>query len=165
MLIIWGMNLLEQDDAPDVILHPKEVFDGSYMDDWLDEEFARKVISDIQQIDVMDIRYPVRRLLAEYSMFPESLATGTKNVLLMRHIENTALKCRMGMMGENCYKWLMDVADEKEVNAVTTFPFIFTDDDLKGRPVLFADLGCEVTTERQFHRAMYDLITTNRFEE
>ncbi len=144
---------MSEKDCPDLILYPSAVFDLAHDDTWLDHPFSRMVISDIQRFDVTDQSTSTRRLLLEHGLHPEDLATGTKNLLCCKFLEE-GYKCRMSMMGENCYKYLMDIADERDICGVVTTTIFFEDSDLKGRPVLFVNSGVTVTTSRQFTHEM-----------
>ena len=63
----------------------------------------------------------------------------------------------MSRMGENCYHWLMDIAEEKDIcGVITTFVF-FRENDLQGRPVYFPDIGVTAKTEREFSDAVFEL--------
>lgn len=149
MLSIEGRPFNEIDGSKDLIKFPGAVFDAFYGDDWLDDPFSRKVITDIQKVDVMDTSRHTEEILRQRGLAPRQLANGTKNLLVCKFYL-LGRKCRLAMMGPNCYKWLMDIADEKDICGVTTDVIKFTDEDLKGRSVLFVDTGVSVTTSGEF---------------
>ena len=136
MLSIIGRPWCDIDSSLDLVIHPGDEFDLIYEEDWLDNELSRQIITDIQGIDVTDVRFSVDEILARYKMPVEYLATGTKNLLLCKFLDD-GRKFRMSMMGENCYKWLMDIAETKDICGVITTPLFFTEDDISGRTIYF----------------------------
>lgn len=156
MLIIHGMTVAQEESQDHIIAWPKAMFDLNYEDEWLDDLFVRRFITDIDKIDVLDNSHPTRRLLAlNGEITPELLATGTKNLILCKFI--SGYWNRLGHMGENCYKWLMDIAEEKDVHMVTTRVFHFTDSDIKGRKIYFADINQYITSEYAWSSAILEL--------
>ena len=156
MLSIIARPWPETDTAPDIVHSPEKEFNLFYTQEWLDEEWSRRVISDIQGFSVMDSSRHVSDILWDHHMTPNSLAGGTMNLLVFKHAFD-GRKCRMSRMGENCYHWLMDKAEEKDIcGVITTFVF-FRENDLQGRPVYFPDIGVTAKTEREFSDAVFEL--------
>lgn len=164
MLTIYGMNTIKQESFPNIVLYPSEVFDGIITPEQLNSDFSRRVITDIQKVDVMDTRYTTKQLLALNELHPGILATGTKNIIVCKYYP-TDLVCRMGRMGENCYKWLMDIAEERDIGAACVHSLEFTDSDLRGRKVYFADIDKYASNADEFFNCMCDLIGTGCFVE
>lgn len=106
----------------------------------------------------------VRSILLEHGMRVEDLATGTKNLLNCKFLDN-GMYHRLGMMGENCYHYLIDVATEKDLTAVMVQPYEFTDNDLRGNIVYFADIDKYARTNGKFLSCLVELIRLDLFVE
>lgn len=152
MLSIIARPWPETEDPSKYIVHPASEFDLSYHSEWLNTPWSRRVISEIQRIDVTDTSTTVEHILEQRSMSPEVLATGTKHLILLKYGNDTRI-CRMSRFGENCFKWLMDICEEKDICGVITNYVAFTDEDLKGRGVRFLDLNMVARTHEDFMRA------------
>lgn len=156
-LSLEGMPWIYTDTSPDIVAFPSAEFDLLYEEAWLDDPWSRQVISDIQRIDVTDETRSVRSILAEYSIPPEELATGTKNLLLTK-FNPDGRKIRMSMMGENCYKWLMQIADEQDVCGVATKPLFFTAEDIGDREIYFVNTNFVGKGFKGFEEGMLSFI-------
>lgn len=131
-------------DREGFILFPNPYFDVDYEENWLSDSFGRKVI---ETIDRIKLGSDVLHSLLEAGMHPEDLCTGTKNLLLCKHVDKLN---HMSKMGENCYPFLLDIADTKDVHmAVTSFCWI-RNDALKGRLVHFVNDDSYITDEMGF---------------
>lgn len=97
----------------------------------------------------------MERSLLEAGMRPEDLYTGTKNLLLCRHLN---LFNRMTMMGENCYPFLLDAAEEKDITMGVTAYFLMRDEALRGRSVHFVNDDSYVNNQMDFLDKITDLI-------
>lgn len=98
MLSIIARPWPETDTAPDIVHSPEKEFNLFYTQEWLDEEWSRRVISDIQGFSVMDSSRHVSDILWDHHMTPNSLAGGTMNLLVFKHAFD-GRKCRMSRMG------------------------------------------------------------------
>lgn len=149
MLYIKGATREKQAKLPNMLLHPKDTFDSYFEEAWLDSDFGRGLITDIEQIDVMDKSKPVKRILLENELLVDYLATGTKNVFLCKFFNNpedpsVPLYNRMGFMGENCFKWLLLASLERDIHMVTTVFRKFKGSDFPaGAHVVFEDVNFE----------------------
>ena len=85
----------------------------------------------------------------------EDLSSGTKSLILSKRYDKLY---RMTMMGPNCYKYLMDIADEKDVYMGCSNYAFFTDEDLKGRKVHFVNTDDYVSTAEDFAEHVYRII-------
>lgn len=87
-------------------------FNDYYKPEWLTNDLAKQIIKDIDKSDVVGpnlIQSPVLGLIP-----PSTLSTGTKAVLLMQNLDG----CRIWATcaGDNCAKWILKVAETKEVH-------------------------------------------------
>lgn len=148
MLHIVADRLASFIPKPEFIRYPSDYFDVTYENEWLSSPFGREIISAIDQVSLGD---DVKYSLLAAGMHPEDLATGTKNLFLCRHFNKLN---RLSMMGENCYRYLMDIAADKEVYMAATAYCLFRDTDLRSMPVHFINHDRTVSTEEEFFREM-----------
>lgn len=169
MLYIKGANLFEQETMENMLLFPASVFNHRVDDRWLDSDFGRQIITDIDRVNVMDTSVPTRRLLLDVGLRPDDLATGTKNLFLCRFFSSQfdePLYNRMGHMGENCFKWLVKAARDVDIHMVTTLFRKFKDSDLElGDEVYFEDLHRSAKTGYDVTSLMLDLSADGYFLE
>ena len=152
MLHLYLATLDELIARDDFIRYPKDYFAGVWESGWLSDPFGRSVI---ETIDKVPLGEDVERSLLEFGMRVEDLCTGTKNLLLCRHLDKMN---RMTMMGENCYPFLLDAADEKDITMGVTAYFLIRDEALKGRKVHFVNDGSYVDNQMDFLDKITDLI-------
>lgn len=167
MLYIKGATLDQQDSMENAILDPDRAFHVFRNEPWVDSEFSRKVITDIDKIDVMDSTISVKDILQRHKLSLDSLATGTKNVLVCRYYEDDGpdpIYNRLGRMGENCFKWLMQAATVRDIYIVTTVFRRFRDEDMQGASVCFVDTGKIVTTADSVCLGLLDLMGLHLLE-
>lgn len=163
MLYIKGATLEVQESLPNMLLHPDTIFKYYHTEEWLNSDFGRGLITDIDKVDVMDKSKPVVRILLEKGLVLDNLATGTKNVLLCKYFVNprdhsVPLYNRMGFMGENCFKWLLQAAVERDIYMVTTVFRNFDEVEFpEGGCVIFMDTGYVAKTGREVSDGMIGL--------
>lgn len=85
MLTIYGMNTIKQESFPNLIKNPDTAFEAFAAEIDLNSDFSRKVITDIQHIDVMDTSKSTKSILAMHEIALPLLATGTKNLLVCKY--------------------------------------------------------------------------------
>lgn len=85
-------------------------FKNTYQDKWITDEFARKVIADIDKSEVIGgqlIRSPV---LGDIP--PERLSGGTKALILMRNMPHKIFNA--SNCGDNCAKWILELGAARD---------------------------------------------------
>lgn len=90
-----------------------KVFDACVQKEWLNTDFAKKVIKDI------DNTVHVKDMYLESPFYgampPQYLSTGCKNVLLMKFYPKQMIfygtKC-----GDNCVPYILEIAKEKDID-------------------------------------------------
>ena len=133
---------------PEFILYPSAWFDLNYTEEWLQDEFSRRCISEIDKIPLGE---STLRSLLEENMKPEDLCNGTKNLINCKFLDKMG---NLLKMGPNCYHLLMDLADEKELMMGLGNSIIFKDTDLKGRLVYFPLVDFYAKTSYEFNQAL-----------
>ena len=98
-------------DMPDAIYNTAVYFKNTYQDKWITDEYSRRMINDVDRSEVVSesvIQSPVMG-----SITPLQLSGGVKTLMLIRfdrqHVFN-ASTC-----GDNCAKWILDMAKDRKV--------------------------------------------------
>ena len=98
-------------DMPDAIYNTAVYFKNTYQDKWITNEYSRRMIEDVDRSEVVSesvIQSPVLG-----SITPIQLSGGAKTLMLIkfdrRHVFN-ASTC-----GDNCAKWILDMAKDRKV--------------------------------------------------
>ena len=85
-------------------------FKNRYKDEWILEDFAQKVISDVdhsQVIDANSIKSPVLGIIS-----PLQLSGGVKALILMKHFPGKIFNA--SNCGDNCAKWILELGKNKD---------------------------------------------------
>lgn len=104
------MLFLTFGESPDMIRSG-----GSYFNSWVDPEviltdFSRRAISSIDKSEVIDVNCIKSPVLG--SIPPERLSGGVKTLMAIKY---TDIKVHLASMGDNCFPFLKEIADEKDV--------------------------------------------------
>ena len=141
-------------ERKEFIPFPDGLFRSVWESEWVNNPLARTIIHDIDHVDIPDgMTTEMACIMSGRRVI--DLCSGTKNLLLCRYY--TGLN-RMTMMGENCYKYLMDIADERDVYMGCSSYCFFTDEDLKGRSVHFVNTEKFASTREDFFWCVIDIV-------
>ena len=114
-------------DMPDAIYNTAVYFKNTYQDRWITNEFSVRMIKDVDRSDVVDASLIKSPVLG--SITPLQLSGGVKTLLLIRfdqkHVFN-ASSC-----GDNCSKWILDMAKTRKVVINLYHVMDFGKDDFK----------------------------------
>ena len=96
----------------DNVLHNVETyFNNQYQYAWLDDEFVKEVINDVDKSIVQSpecILSPVLRQIP-----PTKLSGGTKAVILMKYVPERIINA--SNCGNNCAKWILKLGEDKDI--------------------------------------------------
>ena len=98
-------------DCPDAIYSTSVYFNNTYEDEWLTDDFAKKVIKSVDKSVVLGphaIESPVLGVIS-----PERLAGGTKTLLLIKNKPDMIFNA--STCGDNCAKWILKIAEDRKV--------------------------------------------------
>ena len=143
-------------DADNYIFDPDTFFNNQYDEDWIIDDFSKKVIADIDKSEVQGPFSIMSPVLGSIST--EKLSGGVKTLILINndgdHIFN-ASAC-----GDNCAKWLIDIGKRKDVTIRLGYLMDFGNDKFDitvqntGKIVHSTDeLDDEVIGKRLLHEA------------
>ena len=154
MLHLYFDSLSRLMKREDFIPYPDGLFNSIWLPEWVNNPLSRAIIHDIDHVDIPDgMTTEMACIMSGFRV--ADLCTGTKNLLLCRYYSGLN---RMTMMGENCYKYLMDIADEHDVRMGCSNSFFFRDDVLKGRTVHFVNTDKYVSTYYDFFGCVIDIV-------
>lgn len=98
-------------DMDNVLHNVDTFFDNQYQYSWLDDDFVRKVISDVDKSSVQSsdcILSPVLRQIP-----PTRLSGGTKAVIMMKYLPERVINA--SACGNNCAKWILKLGEERDL--------------------------------------------------
>ena len=122
------LNLIfgkEFDFDPDrVIVNPDQMFREVKQSHWFEDDFAIRVLKEIDDFQVTPGR--VMQDFWEANRGMDDICTGTKNLLLAKHYTDKSVMLQR--MGDNCYKFLLEIADSADITVYSSVIPLFPED-------------------------------------
>lgn len=97
-------------DMPGAIFNTAVFFKNSYDDDWIVDDFSKRMIADVDKSEVLGtgvIDSPVLGKIA-----PERLSGGVKTLMLVKFMPEMVFNA--SACGNNCAKWLLKIAENED---------------------------------------------------
>lgn len=98
-------------DMPEAIYDTSTYFNNIYFDSWITDDFAKKVIKDIDNSVVVSPKLIDSHALGSIPV--TSLSGGSKTLILMYNEPNKIFNA--STCGDNCAKWILKIAKEKDI--------------------------------------------------
>lgn len=98
-------------DMEEAIFNTSMYFDNTYEDNWLTDEFAKRIIKAVDQSEVLGsyaIKSPVLGVIS-----PEKISGGTKTLLLMKNCPDLVFNA--STCGDNCAPFILELAGERDL--------------------------------------------------
>ena len=98
-------------EKENAIYNTSVFFKNRYEDSWITDDFAKKVILDVDHSEVIDansIHSPVLGMIT-----PLQLSGGVKSLILMNHY--TRYVFNASNCGDNCAKWILSIGQNKDL--------------------------------------------------
>ena len=98
-------------EMPEAIYNTEVYFKNTYQDQWLCDDFAKRVIKGVDKSEVLDthlIKSPVLGLIP-----PVMLSGGTKTLLLIKNKPDMVFNA--STCGDNCAKYILEIAKLKDI--------------------------------------------------
>lgn len=131
MLIIVTGDYRDFESDSHFYYHLGNYFQAMYEDAWFLDSFAERVIKDVDHVDLegrgVDALWANR-------IPPDRISGGSQTLLCLRH---TNIWTSLSRMGENCYKFLQELAQQKNIRVAATTYYAFSQEDLSYGPVWF----------------------------
>ena len=97
-------------DMPEAVYSTSAYFDNSYLDSWITDDFAKKVIKAIDKSEVIGPKLIDSKALGSIPV--TSLSGGAKTLILIKNEPDKVFNA--STCGDNCAKWILKIAKEAE---------------------------------------------------
>ena len=97
-------------DMPEAVYSTSAYFDNSFLDNWITDDFAKKVIKAIDKSEVIGPKLIDSKALGSIPV--TSLSGGVKTLLLIKNEPQKVFNA--STCGDNCAKWILKIAKESE---------------------------------------------------
>lgn len=98
-------------DMPEAIYNTEVYFKNTYQDQWLEDDFAKRVIEKVDKSQVLDTHLIKSLVLGLIP--PVMLSGGTKTLLLIKN--NPDLVFNASTCGDNCARFILELARQRDV--------------------------------------------------
>lgn len=98
-------------EMPNVIYNTAVYFKNTYEDAWITEPLSRDMIQDVDHSTVLDSGVIDSSVLGKIP--PVQLSGGVKTLILVANEPDKVFNA--STCGDNCAKWLLKIAEEKDV--------------------------------------------------
>ena len=99
-------------DMPEAVYSTSAYFDNSYLDGWITDEFAKKVIKAIDKSEVISPKLIDSKALGSIPV--TSLSGGAKTLILIKNEPDKVFNA--STCGDNCAKWILKIAKESKTD-------------------------------------------------
>ena len=117
-------------DADNTIYHPPTYFDNTYEDDWITASLSVEMIKDVDKSEVVGPHLIQSPVLGPIST--KELSGGVKTLILMA-FDETGKVFNASACGNNCAKWILKIAESKDLTINLRHVMDFGDGDFKAR--------------------------------
>lgn len=114
-------------DMPDAIYNTALYFRNVYQDAWITDSMSREIILDVDKSTVVSANLIESPVLGPIS--PVMLSGGVKTLLLIKHDKKHVFNA--STCGDNCAKWILQLAEKRKVVINLHHVMDFGPDDLK----------------------------------
>ncbi len=94
------------------VYHPPTYFDNRYEDEWITEELSVEMIRDVDHSEVISPHLIESPVLGPISV--REISGGVKTLILMA-FDSSGRIFNASVCGDNCAKWILKIAEEKEL--------------------------------------------------
>ena len=112
-------------NADNYIFDPDTYFNNRYEDEWITDDFSKKVILDVDKSEVRGPYAIMSPVLGSIST--ERLSGGVKTLILVNNDADHVFN--VSACGDNCAKWLIDIGKRKDVLVRLGYLMDFGDDE------------------------------------
>ena len=99
-------------DMPDSVYNTSSYFDNVYLDSWIEDDFAKKIIKSVDKATVLSPNAVESKALGVIPV--TKLSGGTKTLLLIYNETDKVFNA--STCGDNCAKWILKIAKMKKEN-------------------------------------------------
>ena len=117
-------------NADNTIYHPPTYFDNTYEDNWITAPLSVEMIKDVDKSEVVGPHLIQSPVLGPIST--KELSGGVKTLILMA-FDGTGKVFNASACGNNCAKWILKIAESKDLTINLRHVMDFGDGDFKAR--------------------------------
>lgn len=117
-------------DADNTIYHPPTYFDNTYEDDWITASLSVEMIKDVDKSEVVGPHLIQSPVLGPIST--KELSGGVKTLILMA-FDETGKVFNASACGNNCAKWILKIAESKDLTINLRHVMDFGDGDFNAK--------------------------------
>jgi len=114
-------------EMADAIYNTEVYFGNTYENEWITSEIAKSIIKDIDKSDVINAECIKSPVLGQIP--PTKLSGGTKTLLLMINEPDRIFNA--STCGDNCVKWILKIAKNKDITINLRHIMDFGNSDLE----------------------------------
>lgn len=130
-----------------LVLNVQNQFFLDMEDFWLEDDFIRRVIQDVDRVNIAPGK-STKQAILECGFTPMELSGGTMALMLIKY---TDALISMTRMGPNCYKYLFEICRTLGARRLALTGYCNPkDSDIQSTPILFENTGTIVTTQSGF---------------
>ena len=97
-------------DMPEAIYNTSLYFNNTYLDSWIIDDFAKRIIKDIDKSHVVSSKLIESKALGPIPV--TSISGGSKTLILMYNEPHQVFNA--STCGDNCAKWILKIAKESK---------------------------------------------------
>lgn len=112
----------------EAVYYPPVYFDNRYEDEWIIDKRSIEIIRDVDKSDVASAHLIESPVLGPIS--PKELSGGVKTILLML-FDDTGRIFNASACGDNCAKWILKIAESKDLTINLRHIMEFGDDEFE----------------------------------
>ena len=117
-------------NADNTIYHPPTYFDNTYEDNWITDPLSVEMIKDVDKSEVVGPHLIQSPVLGPIST--KELSGGVKTLILMA-FDETGKIFNASACGNNCAKWILKIAESKDLTINLRHVMDFGDGDFSAR--------------------------------
>lgn len=135
---------------PRMVRYHNTHFSVLFKESWLDEDWAQRAV---REIDHIPPEKSIHQALWDRGITYQQLCGGVKTLLLIRHMDGIF---ELERMGYNCYPYLMEIADMREVYVNMEYMHAeFDDSVIKGRAFEYLNTGTIMHTRSELIKEVF----------
>ena len=99
-------------DVENAVYHPPVYFDNTYEDEWVTDPWTVEMVEEIDKSTILGPRVVDSPFLGSISI--TDISGGAKTLILMK-FDDSGKIFNASACGDNCAKWIVEIAKEKEL--------------------------------------------------
>lgn len=131
-------------DMDEAVYHPPVYFDNRYEDEWIKTPLTKAMVKDVDNSEIVDVHLVQSPVLGPISL--KELSGGVKTLILMAY-DNSGRIFNASACGDNCAKWILQIAQKKDLTINLRHIMDFGEEDFEAQIV---NTGTIIHNMREF---------------